>query len=235
MIERVNEILASFEEIIKKKCSRIKLEQFDFEDLCQESRIAALEAIRLYDQTKGASLNTWVSRCINQKISDLIAHSSYRKRRNYAPNGTYTLPIPIAQERSIEDGIPTITESSLPDGQENPEDVLVFNDLVEKVRARLGARAKRLFDLKIGMFTALEGSPTPAELLYYLVRREYCQKRIAHLQGEVNRGSSTLIVRNEHFAKALNTSVYHVKKARQEIERSCLAILGKEVMKDYLD
>ncbi len=60
-----------------KKLSRLGL---DYDDISQEAWIAFIKAIRTFDNSKGASFNTYASTCVKNRILSFIKSSASKKR-----------------------------------------------------------------------------------------------------------------------------------------------------------
>ncbi len=79
-------------------------ERFEHEDLMQEGMVAAFGAILSYDSSKGASLNTYVSVCINNALKNFV-----KKKNNallsadadYVPFGDEALGSNAAEDEYI--------------------------------------------------------------------------------------------------------------------------------------
>jgi RNA polymerase sigma factor (sigma-70 family) len=73
-----SEVLAIIDEVVKGLAHSFAFGYYDSDDLYQEGRIFAIEALHLYDATRGASLKTFLHNRVKQRFINLRRNKYYR-------------------------------------------------------------------------------------------------------------------------------------------------------------
>ena len=60
---------------------RYHIENYDFDDLCQEGRLKLYNALKNYNHLYGVSFRTWANSVIKNHFRDLLRSSNYNCRR----------------------------------------------------------------------------------------------------------------------------------------------------------
>ncbi len=110
----------------------------DREDLLQEAYIVYRRCIREYDKSKGVKFSTYYRRCLSSRLIDI--------GRIIGEDLTLDSLLPYT-----EDGIEHLTTviDKVADGKWNPEEYLLWEDIVTKAESYLSGIALQVFRLKL--------------------------------------------------------------------------------------
>lgn len=134
--------------LLNKYKAVLKYHNLDPIEVKQDAIIALLAAINSYNQEKTASLQTFITICVNRKILNIIRNSSTIKEQ--VMRSTYSLDYAYGddEETTLADII--IEENS------NPEHKIIskenYNMLMKKIDESLSPFEKEVFDLMINNF-----------------------------------------------------------------------------------
>lgn len=151
--------------LINKYRAVLKYHNLDLNEVKQDATIAFMDAVNAYNQDKNASLQTFITICVNRRLQNTIRKSSTIKeqilRESFSLDYTYgdeeeiTLADIISEENS------------------NPEIKIInreeMDNLLKKIEQSLSPFEKEVFDLMINNFQTDEIS----ELLNEPIKKIY--------------------------------------------------------------
>lgn len=126
----VEAIIRAYMGFIRQKSYLYFLAGGDADDVIQEGMIGLCKAIKNYRKEEGAGFRTYAEKCINNQIVSAVRKASSGKA------------IPLNQSVSIdidyqdEDGNSSILEKLLIGRSENPEELLILKEKMEKLECR---------------------------------------------------------------------------------------------------
>lgn len=121
----IEEILEEYKELVRSKAGLYFMLGAEKDDLIQEGMIGLVRAYNSYDPSKGASFSTFAELCINRQLINAVKMSG---RQKYAPlNLAVSFESPIGDEEDS----PTLGEALAAGYDSDPEDQVVFKELME--------------------------------------------------------------------------------------------------------
>lgn len=151
--------------LIKMRLARIFVPGYAYEDLVQEGRLAALEALPAYDGEKGP-LAPYLTRVIANAYYGLMSNVRAKKRRPpTAPEGEETI-------------------ATLPTSEPNVEDTALMVEHLQGVRRAVDRAQTRLGDIeRTVMGCYMEPSPELITTVRNLGRRKLSKSAVARYLG----------------------------------------------------
>ncbi|HKM28303.1 MAG TPA: sigma-70 family RNA polymerase sigma factor [Anaerovoracaceae bacterium] len=120
-------LIEKYKEIAKEKAKIYYIAGGDNEDVIQEGMIGVFKAIKSYDDGKGASFKTFAEVCINRQIINAIKNANRLKHQPLNQSLTLDGDTEAGGESSVVETIPINNEN-------NPETLLVLNEIIEYLR-----------------------------------------------------------------------------------------------------
>ena len=131
-------LLDRHKNLVRKKARAMYLIGGDNDDLIQEGMIGLYKAIRDYNGEKGASFHTFAELCISRQLYTAVEAS---QRQKHQPLNTYV----SIYDRSNDDSSAntSINAYGMPDISRNPEDLLIAQEDLADMEARIFERLSK--------------------------------------------------------------------------------------------
>ena len=131
----LSEVFDRYKLVVKLKAKSYYIAGGDPDDTIQEGMIGLFQAVRDYDENKGASFNTFAQLCIDRQIMTAIKKAESKKN---TPLNT-SVPMPDDEERGGGEHA------------ESPETIIVDRENAERMKTRvkdgLSSFENRVFDM----------------------------------------------------------------------------------------
>lgn len=154
--------------IINKYRAVLKYHKIDANEVKQDAIIAFMDAINSYNQDKDASLQTFITICVNRKLQNIIRKSSTIKEQ--VLRETFSLDYTYGEDEEI-----TLADI-ISEEHSDPEYKIInkenIDNLMEKINDSLSPFEKEVFDLMVNNFQPEE----IAELLNQTTKKIYNTK-----------------------------------------------------------
>ena len=133
--EALSEVFERYKMVVRIKAKTYYIAGGDPDDIIQEGMIGLFQAVRDYEEHKGATFNTFAQLCIDRQIMTAIKKAASKKN---SPLNT-SVPIPETEDREG-------TEHA-----ESPESILVDRENAETMKTQLkdslSSFENRVFDI----------------------------------------------------------------------------------------
>ena len=159
-----DEVLEKYHNTILKVANKFSFanSKFDFEDLVEEGRVAAINAANSYDPSKDIKFITYLMNSLNRELSKFVGDNSfdlevseYYRRQEYAQHGSLehltepcrALRLDISGPSNESDGEPGQGNNNLhgviPSGGPNPQDAMIRAESVQILREEMDSLPDR--------------------------------------------------------------------------------------------
>lgn len=146
--EAVEYLLHKYTALVKKETRKIYMIGADYDDVAQEGMIGLFQAIRDYDETKGASFHTFASLCIKRHICSIVTASN---RMKHKPLNEYVSFYTAAANASETGDEWLLLDMLTADLTSNPEEVVIDQEnvttLEQRIQSYLSTYEQRVLEL----------------------------------------------------------------------------------------
>ena len=126
----------------------------DKDDLIQEGMIGLFKAVNGYDETTGASFETFATHCINRQMYSAIKKSN--RQKNIPLNSYISIYSQIGPDGSESDHT-FLLDQSLEAVRQNPEEIIIDQENARNIQRRLYSRLSEFERKVLGLY--LQGIP----------------------------------------------------------------------------
>lgn len=144
-------IVSRYWSLVKAKACLYACYSYEAEDLFQEGMLGLLNAMRNYDDKKGASFRTFAGVCI---VNNILSALKSVSRRRHIPSSLF---ISINSNENINDFHSTL----ISEHEINPEDIIIQREGVKELMNYIN---KRLSSFEMAVFTAYLGGYPYSEI-----------------------------------------------------------------------
>jgi RNA polymerase sporulation-specific sigma factor len=120
----IEEVLEEYKETVRIKAGLYFMLGAEKADLIQEAMIGLVKAYNTFDPSKGASFSTFADLCMKRQLINAVKASG--RNKNAPLNMAVSLEDPIGSE----DDSPSLGETLVAGYDSDPEDQLVFSELM---------------------------------------------------------------------------------------------------------
>ena len=118
-------VLEEYKEVVRAKAGLYFMLGAEKDDLIQEGMIGLVKAYNTYDASKGASFSTFAELCIKRQLINAVKASA--RKKNAPLNLSVSFDTPVGTEEDS----PTIGEVLAAGYDSDPEDQVIFKELME--------------------------------------------------------------------------------------------------------
>lgn len=204
------EVLQKYHNTILKLANKYSLRssRFDFDDLVEEGRVAAINASKSFDKSKNTKFITYLTNSVSRELSKFVGDNSYDltvtehdRRDNYSRYGSNDkLKEKAVCNRLIYDNgdttsSNTISHYTIPSGDVTPEDAMIWKENISILREEIEAlpdRDKQVIELRfINNMTLVEVADimnTTKQNVHFLAKKSFdklAQRVRSRLGGEL--------------------------------------------------
>lgn len=112
----------------------------DKDDLIQEGMIGLFKAVNGYDETTGASFETFATHCINRQMYSAIKKSN--RQKNIPLNSYISIYAETGSEGNESHAF--LVDQSLEAARQNPEEIIIDQENARSMQRRLNSRLSEL-------------------------------------------------------------------------------------------
>lgn len=121
----LEKVLEEYKDMVRAKASNLFILGAEKDDLIQEGMIGLVKACESYDESKGASFDTYADICVTRQM--LTAIKLAGRQKNAALNMSVSIDTPLSDE----EGAPTLGESLVGSPDADPAYQLLYKELLE--------------------------------------------------------------------------------------------------------
>lgn len=145
----IDYIMVKYKPLVRKKTNAMYLIGGETDDLVQEGMIGLFKAVRDFNAEKETSFYHFAELCINRQLYSALEASN---RKKHIPLNTY---VSLSTEQK-ENGV-SLEELLSSQNQENPEQLVIEQEIWEEFRKRLWKNLSRMEQQVLQLY--LEGNP----------------------------------------------------------------------------
>ncbi len=141
MDEAMAYMLESYKSLVRILSRPLFLMDGDKDDLIQEGMIGLFKAINGYDETSGASFETFATQCINRQMYSAVKKSNRQKN---IPLNSYISIDSKTDPEGRESDYSFLVDQSLEAVRQNPEEIIIDQENTRNMHRRLYSRLSDL-------------------------------------------------------------------------------------------